>query len=69
MSASDTFPQVRGVTLLGSSPTRPTERPQAESFWPAETRRGPHAGADLPVQESALWREHADKHGLATVFV
>ncbi|GAA2806308.1 tryptophan synthase subunit alpha [Streptomyces showdoensis] len=24
---------------------------------------------DLPVQESALWREHADKHGLATVFV
>ncbi|MBX9425804.1 MULTISPECIES: tryptophan synthase subunit alpha [Streptomyces] len=24
---------------------------------------------DLPVQESALWREHAAKHGLATVFV
>ncbi|CAM5360347.1 tryptophan synthase subunit alpha [Streptomyces narbonensis] len=24
---------------------------------------------DLPVQESAVWREHADKHGLATVFV
>ncbi|MFI8964590.1 tryptophan synthase subunit alpha [Streptomyces sp. NPDC053493] len=24
---------------------------------------------DLPVQESAGWREHADKHGLATVFV
>ncbi|MFD5106749.1 tryptophan synthase subunit alpha [Streptomyces cinereoruber] len=24
---------------------------------------------DLPVQESAFWREHADKHGLATVFV
>ncbi|MFG2331210.1 tryptophan synthase subunit alpha [Streptomyces sp. NPDC048604] len=24
---------------------------------------------DLPVQESALWREHADKRGLATVFV
>ncbi|MFE7587352.1 tryptophan synthase subunit alpha [Streptomyces gardneri] len=24
---------------------------------------------DLPVQESAAWREHADKHGLATVFV
>ncbi|MFJ3923671.1 tryptophan synthase subunit alpha [Streptomyces sp. NPDC090022] len=24
---------------------------------------------DLPVQESALWREHAEKHGLATVFV
>ncbi|MGW0466029.1 tryptophan synthase subunit alpha [Streptomyces sp. NPDC003027] len=24
---------------------------------------------DLPVQESATWREHADKHGLATVFV
>ncbi|MFJ5830336.1 tryptophan synthase subunit alpha [Streptomyces sp. NPDC093089] len=24
---------------------------------------------DLPVQESAVWREHADKRGLATVFV
>lgn len=24
---------------------------------------------DLPVQESALWRENAAKHGLATVFV
>ncbi|MFI8516460.1 tryptophan synthase subunit alpha [Streptomyces sp. NPDC085481] len=24
---------------------------------------------DLPVQESDLWREHADKRGLATVFV
>ncbi|MFD0142229.1 MULTISPECIES: tryptophan synthase subunit alpha [unclassified Streptomyces] len=24
---------------------------------------------DLPVQESAQWREHAEKHGLATVFV
>ncbi|GAA3055830.1 tryptophan synthase subunit alpha [Streptomyces roseofulvus] len=24
---------------------------------------------DLPVQESALWREHAERHGLATVFV
>ncbi|MDV9191561.1 tryptophan synthase subunit alpha [Streptomyces sp. SR27] len=24
---------------------------------------------DLPVQESAVWRERADKHGLATVFV
>ncbi|MET9799872.1 tryptophan synthase subunit alpha [Streptomyces sp. NPDC006368] len=24
---------------------------------------------DLPVQESAVWREHADKQGLATVFV
>jgi tryptophan synthase alpha chain len=24
---------------------------------------------DLPVQESALWREHAAKHNLATVFV
>ncbi|MFE7977554.1 tryptophan synthase subunit alpha [Streptomyces shenzhenensis] len=24
---------------------------------------------DLPVQESALWREHAAKHDLATVFV
>ncbi|MFJ3583898.1 tryptophan synthase subunit alpha [Streptomyces sp. NPDC090127] len=24
---------------------------------------------DLPVQESGQWREHAEKHGLATVFV
>ncbi|MER6996335.1 tryptophan synthase subunit alpha [Streptomyces sp. NPDC000410] len=24
---------------------------------------------DLPVEESAVWREHAEKHGLATVFV
>ncbi|WP_030909257.1 tryptophan synthase subunit alpha [Streptomyces sp. NRRL F-5126] len=24
---------------------------------------------DLPVQESAVWREHAAEHGLATVFV
>ncbi|MEU7895943.1 tryptophan synthase subunit alpha [Nonomuraea sp. NPDC049152] len=24
---------------------------------------------DLPVQESAAWREHADKQGLATIFV
>jgi tryptophan synthase alpha chain len=24
---------------------------------------------DLPVEESAGWREHAEKHGLATVFV
>ncbi|HET6357952.1 tryptophan synthase subunit alpha [Streptomyces sp. NBC_00879] len=24
---------------------------------------------DLPVEESGVWREHAEKHGLATVFV
>lgn len=30
MSASVAFPQVRRVTHLGSSPTRPTEHPQAK---------------------------------------
>ncbi len=50
MSAPVPFPQVRCVSLLGSSPTRPTERPQAESFWPGDTQLPRPAGrwADCP---------------------
>ncbi|MFF4761961.1 tryptophan synthase subunit alpha [Streptomyces sp. NPDC001292] len=49
----------------------PVDRYGVERFT-AELAEAGGAGCilpDLPVQESALWREHAEKHGLATVFV
>jgi tryptophan synthase alpha chain len=49
----------------------PIDRYGVERFT-AELAEAGGAGCilpDLPVQESALWREHAEKHGLATVFV
>ncbi|WP_405481936.1 tryptophan synthase subunit alpha [Streptomyces sp. NBC_00009] len=49
----------------------PIDRYGIERFT-AELAEAGGAGCilpDLPVQESATWREHADKHGLGTVFV
>ncbi|WP_320776259.1 tryptophan synthase subunit alpha [Streptomyces sp. CRN 30] len=49
----------------------PVDRYGVERFT-AELAEAGGAGCilpDLPVQESALWQEHAAKHGLATVFV
>ena len=49
----------------------PIDRYGVERFT-AELAEAGGAGCilpDLPVQESGPWREHADKHGLATVFV
>ena len=49
----------------------PIDRYGVERFT-AELAEAGGAGCilpDLPVQESGLWREHAEKHGLATVFV
>ncbi|MER7973916.1 tryptophan synthase subunit alpha [Streptomyces sp. NPDC096080] len=49
----------------------PVDRYGVERFT-AELAEAGGAGCilpDLPVQEADLWREHADKHGLATVFV
>ncbi len=55
----------------GHDVLEPIDRYGVERFT-AELAEAGGAGCilpDLPVQESALWREHAEKHGLATVFV
>ncbi|MBB6433680.1 tryptophan synthase alpha chain [Streptomyces candidus] len=60
-----------GVPVLVMTYWNPIDRYGVERFT-AELAEAGGAGCilpDLPVQESALWREHADKHGLATVFV
>ncbi|MEI7029821.1 tryptophan synthase subunit alpha [Streptomyces pratensis] len=60
-----------GVPILVMTYWNPIDRYGVERFT-AELAEAGGAGCilpDLPVQESALWREHADKHGLATVFV
>jgi tryptophan synthase alpha chain len=60
-----------GKPVLVMTYWNPVDRYGAERFA-AELAEAGGAGCilpDLPVQESALWREHAEKHGLATVFV
>ncbi|CUW27833.1 tryptophan synthase subunit alpha [Streptomyces reticuli] len=60
-----------GKPVLVMTYWNPIDRYGIERFT-AELAEAGGAGCilpDLPVQESALWREHADKHGLATVFV
>ncbi|MEV6160515.1 tryptophan synthase subunit alpha [Streptomyces sp. NPDC052052] len=63
--------QATGVPILVMTYWNPIDRYGVERFT-AELAEAGGAGCilpDLPVQESALWREHAEKHGLATVFV
>ncbi|WP_445524088.1 tryptophan synthase subunit alpha [Streptomyces cyslabdanicus] len=60
-----------GKPVLVMTYWNPVDRYGVERFT-AELAEAGGAGCilpDLPVQESALWREHAEKHGLATVFV
>ncbi|MFJ2088568.1 tryptophan synthase subunit alpha [Streptomyces sp. NPDC087901] len=60
-----------GIPILVMTYWNPIDRYGVERFT-AELAEAGGAGCilpDLPVQESALWREHAGKHGLATVFV
>ncbi|WP_432249823.1 tryptophan synthase subunit alpha [Streptomyces sanyensis] len=60
-----------GKPVLVMTYWNPVDRYGAERFA-AELAEAGGAGCilpDLPVQESAPWREHAEKHGLATVFV
>ncbi|MFJ7294878.1 tryptophan synthase subunit alpha [Streptomyces collinus] len=60
-----------GKPILVMTYWNPIDRYGVERFT-AELAEAGGAGCilpDLPVQESALWREHAEKHGLATVFV
>lgn len=60
-----------GKPVLVMSYWNPISRYGVERF----TRELADAGGagcvlpDLPVQESATWRRHADQHGLATIFV
>ncbi|MEU4358596.1 tryptophan synthase subunit alpha [Streptomyces virginiae] len=74
---ADVFRTVReaheatGAPILVMTYWNPIDRYGVERFT-AELAAAGGAGCilpDLPVQESALWREHAEKHGLATVFV
>jgi tryptophan synthase alpha chain len=63
--------QATGKPILVMTYWNPIDRYGVERFT-AELAEAGGAGCilpDLPVQESALWREHAEKHGLATVFV
>ncbi|MER6627108.1 tryptophan synthase subunit alpha [Streptomyces sp. NPDC000987] len=63
--------QATGKPVLVMTYWNPVDRYGVERFT-AELAEAGGAGCilpDLPVQESALWREHAEKHGLATVFV
>lgn len=60
-----------GKPVLVMTYWNPIDRYGVERFT-AELAAAGGAGCilpDLPVQESALWRESAAKHGLATVFV
>ncbi|MFE4057995.1 tryptophan synthase subunit alpha [Streptomyces sp. NPDC059096] len=63
--------EATGKAVLVMTYWNPIDRYGVERFT-AELAEAGGAGCilpDLPVQESAVWREHADKHGLATVFV
>ncbi|WP_392875353.1 tryptophan synthase subunit alpha [Streptomyces sp. LN499] len=63
--------EATGVPILVMTYWNPIDRYGIERFT-AELADAGGAGCilpDLPVQESSVWREHADKHGLATVFV
>ncbi|MCZ9347301.1 tryptophan synthase subunit alpha [Streptomyces sp. TRM76130] len=60
-----------GKPVLVMTYWNPVDRYGVERFA-AELAEAGGAGCilpDLPVQESALWQEHAAEHGLATVFV
>jgi tryptophan synthase alpha chain len=60
-----------GRPILVMTYWNPVDRYGVERFT-AELAEAGGAGCilpDLPVQESGLWQEHAEKHGLATVFV
>ncbi|CAM5369100.1 tryptophan synthase subunit alpha [Streptomyces xanthochromogenes] len=60
-----------GKPVLVMTYWNPIDRYGVERFT-AELAEAGGAGCilpDLPVQESAVWREHAEKHGLGTVFV
>ncbi|MFB6616558.1 tryptophan synthase subunit alpha [Streptomyces sp. NPDC085524] len=63
--------EATGAPILVMTYWNPIDRYGVERFT-AELAEAGGAGCilpDLPVQESGLWREHAEKHGLATVFV
>ncbi|MEV7864777.1 tryptophan synthase subunit alpha [Streptomyces sp. NPDC088124] len=63
--------EATGKPVLVMTYWNPIDRYGVERFT-AELAEAGGAGCilpDLPVQESAVWREHAGKHGLATVFV
>ncbi|MEV5428815.1 tryptophan synthase subunit alpha [Streptomyces sp. NPDC052701] len=63
--------EATGKPVLVMTYWNPIDRYGVERFT-AELAEAGGAGCilpDLPVQESALWREHAQKHDLATVFV
>ncbi|ARE76956.1 tryptophan synthase subunit alpha [Streptomyces sp. NPDC059558] len=63
--------EATGAPVLVMTYWNPIDRYGVERFT-SELAAAGGAGCilpDLPVQESALWREHAQKHGLATVFV
>ncbi|WP_338676119.1 tryptophan synthase subunit alpha [Streptomyces sp. SCSIO 30461] len=60
-----------GKPVLVMTYWNPIDRYGIERFT-AELAEAGGAGCilpDLPVEESEVWREHAEKHGLATVFV
>ncbi|MGW2812953.1 tryptophan synthase subunit alpha [Streptomyces sp. NPDC001415] len=60
-----------GKPVLVMTYWNPIDRYGIERFT-AELAEAGGAGCilpDLPVQESGVWREHAEKHGLGTVFV
>ncbi|TXS03081.1 tryptophan synthase subunit alpha [Streptomyces sp. col6] len=63
--------EATGAPILVMTYWNPIDRYGVERFT-AELAEAGGAGCilpDLPVQESALWREHAERNGLATVFV
>ncbi|MEU2153633.1 tryptophan synthase subunit alpha [Streptomyces sp. NPDC019396] len=63
--------QATGKPVLVMTYWNPIDRYGIERFT-AELAEAGGAGCilpDLPVEESGVWREHAEKHGLATVFV
>ncbi|MDG4862488.1 tryptophan synthase subunit alpha [Streptomyces sp. T-3] len=63
--------ETTGKPVLVMTYWNPIDKYGIERFT-AELAEAGGAGCilpDLPVQESASWREHAAKHGLATVFV
>lgn len=63
--------EASGRPVLVMTYWNPVDRYGVERFT-AELADAGGAGCilpDLPVQESALWRQHAEKHDLATVFV
>ncbi|WP_405808901.1 tryptophan synthase subunit alpha [Streptomyces sp. NBC_00210] len=63
--------EATGKPVLVMTYWNPIDRYGIERFT-AELAEAGGAGCilpDLPVEEAGVWREHAEKHGLATVFV